>query len=57
MEGPAADPEALAAYYCFVNFGWKPSEYEELPLRERFLVSAFMAKELRSRDKDQGGVN
>jgi hypothetical protein len=37
--------------------GWKPSEYAELPLRERILVTAFIDKELRSRDKDQGGVN
>lgn len=47
----------MAAYYCFVNLGWKPSEYAELPLRERFLVTAFIDKELRSRDKDRGGVN
>ena len=45
------DPETMAAYYCFVNFGWPPSKYEALPLRERVLLSQFIHKELASRPK------
>ncbi len=44
-----ADPETMAAYYCFVNLGWPPSKYDALPYRERELVMAFIQKEIRSR--------
>lgn len=39
------------AYYCFVNLGWPPSKYAELPYRERVLISQFVAKEIKSREK------
>ena len=41
----------MNAYYCFVNFGWPPSKYEALPLREKVLISQFIHKELQSRKK------
>ena len=27
------------AYYCFVNLGWPPSKYADLPYRERVLIA------------------
>lgn len=39
----------MVAYYCFVNLGWPPSRYDELPLREKLLVNAFVLKECESR--------
>lgn len=41
----------MAAYYCFVNLGWPPSQYEALPYRERVMVAQFIKKELKSREK------
>lgn len=43
----------MVAYYCFVNLGWPPSKYEQLPLRERVLVAQFVHKELKSREKER----
>lgn len=54
MEGDSPDPETQAAYYCFVNLGWPPSKYEALPYRERFLISRFIQREIRAREKAQG---
>ena len=51
MGGPDPDPETLAAYYCFVNLGWPPSKYEELPFRERALIAEFIRREIESRKK------
>lgn len=41
----------LAAYYCFINLGWPPSQFENLPYYERKLVTMFVFRELISRDK------
>ena len=41
----------MIAYYCFVNFGWTPSQYDNLSLREKILVSQFVAKESTERKK------
>lgn len=49
MDG--GDPDTYAAYYCFVNFGWSPSQYAALSHRERLLVLQFIQKEIASRDK------
>lgn len=40
----------MAAYYCFVDFGWPPSKYEQLPLRERVLISVFLKKHMKERN-------
>ena len=40
----------LVAYYCFVNLGWPPSRYDELPPREQALVRMFA---LRSMDENR----
>ena len=45
--------EMLAAYYCFVNLGWPPSQYEALPYRERCLIVQFIQKEMKSRPKEK----
>ena len=34
----------LVAYYCFVNLGWPPSQYDGLPEREKALVAEFALK-------------
>ena len=54
MDGASPDPETMAAYYCFVNLGWPPSQYAALPYRERFLIAAFIKKEIDSRPKKGG---
>ncbi|MCI8418909.1 MAG: hypothetical protein HFF79_00160 [Oscillospiraceae bacterium] len=41
----------MVAYYCFVNLGWPPSRYADLPYRERLLVAAMVRKEMASRPK------
>ncbi len=45
------DPEFISAYYCFINFGWSPSQYLELSYRERVLIFLFIMKDLKTRDK------
>jgi hypothetical protein len=41
----------VIAYYCFVNHGWTPSTYAELPDREKVLVALFIKKEAEEREK------
>jgi len=41
----------LTAYYCFVNLGWPPSQYDELPLREKLLVTEFALKSMADQKK------
>ncbi len=43
--------ETLAAYYCFINLGWPPSQYDNLPHNERRLVTLFVLRELISRKR------
>lgn len=43
--------ETLAAYYCFINLGWPPSQYDNLPYNERRLVTLFVLRELISRKR------
>ena len=43
----------MNAYYCFVNLGWPPSKYAQLPYRERLLISAFIQKEISARREAQ----
>ena len=39
------------AYYCFVNLGWPPSQYDALPPREKLLVAEFAMKSMRDNQK------
>lgn len=41
----------MTAYYMFVNHGWEPSKYDNLSLRERQLIAAFAAREIKDREK------
>lgn len=34
------DPEANFAHFCLQKFGWKPSEFLDLPVLERAFVIA-----------------
>ena len=43
----------MAAYYCFVNLGWPPSKYDDLPYREKVLVTNFCMKSMRDREDAQ----
>lgn len=49
MDG--GDPETATAYYMFVNHGWAPSKYDDLPRRERALIAAFALREIKEREK------
>lgn len=51
------DIDTLTAYYCFVNLGWPPSQYDNLPAGEKQLVSAFALRDMVSRDKEQKKIN
>ncbi|MBS5651872.1 MAG: hypothetical protein KHW65_10845 [Clostridiales bacterium] len=44
MHGGRWDAEMLTAYYCFVNLGWPPSQYDRLPYGEKLLVTQFALK-------------
>lgn len=46
------DPETWLAYYCFVNRGWPPSQFNELPYREKVLVAEFVHREVEAREKE-----
>nr|DAW43771.1 MAG TPA: hypothetical protein [Caudoviricetes sp.] len=41
----------LAAYYCFTNLGWPPSQFASLPYYERRLVTLFVFRDLISRKR------
>lgn len=47
MEGGTWETDTLAAYYCFVNLGWPPSQYDNLPYREKLLVTEFALKSMK----------
>jgi len=49
MDG--GDPDTLLAYYMFVNHGWRPQQVDDLPDREKLLMSQFALKEIHSRPK------
>lgn len=50
------DPETAVAYYCLINWGWPPSKYAALPLRERLLVAEFVKQDVANREKAEKGV-
>ena len=41
------------AYYCFINLGWPPSKYLDLPYRERLLVAEFAIRDMKNRKEEQ----
>lgn len=45
--------ETLTAYYCFVNLGWPPSKFDNLPSREKMMVIAFAFRDMKARKKEQ----
>lgn len=45
------DADTWLAYYCFVNRGWAPSQYDALPYREKVLVAEFVHHEVEAREK------
>nr|DAG69947.1 MAG TPA: hypothetical protein [Caudoviricetes sp.] len=51
MEGPAPDADTQIAYYCFENWGWPPSKYLALPVRERILVAEFCRRSAQNQMK------
>lgn len=40
------DESLFMAYYCFINFGILPHEYDELPFEEKQLVNCFAYRDL-----------
>lgn len=53
MRGGSWDVETLVAYYCFVNLGWPPSQYDGLPPREKRLVTEFALKSMKDQKEAQ----
>ena len=43
----------MIAYYCFVNLGWAPSKYVEMPFRERSLIAEFVLRDTKQRKEQQ----
>lgn len=43
----------LVAYYCFVNLGWSPSQFNDLPFQEKKLVTAFALRAMRTEKEAQ----
>ena len=41
------------AYYCFVNLGWPPSQYDSLPYREKLMVTAFAVKAMKEQKEER----
>lgn len=47
------DSESNAAYYCFHKLGWKPSRFNNLPIREKaFVVASIQIKMEAERKKE-----
>ena len=49
MEG--GDPETMLAYSCFISFGLLPSQFANLPYREKVLIKEFFKRHKQERDK------
>lgn len=43
----------LVAYYCFVNLGWTPGQYDALPEREKALVRQFAIHAMEKKAKEE----
>lgn len=41
--------DVALCYYCWVNRGWTPGQFEALSWREKLLVSEFAKRESRAR--------
>lgn len=49
-----SDPDTLLAYYCWVNRGWTPSQFDAMSRREKVLVALFARKESKAREEIHG---
>lgn len=45
------------AYYMWVNHGWTPSQFNDLPRREKLLVMHFIEKEIKARKEAEARVH
>lgn len=45
------------AYYMWVNHGWTPSKFNNLPIREKLLIMHFIEKEVKARKKAEREIN
>nr|DAK60259.1 MAG TPA: hypothetical protein [Caudoviricetes sp.] len=39
----------MICYYLFINHGWEPSKYLDLSMREKYVIGAFIEKEIKER--------
>ncbi len=46
----------MVAYYCFVNLGWAPSQYDNLLPREKLMVTAFAVKAMKDQKEEQDKI-
>lgn len=51
------DIDTLTAYYCFVNLGWPPSQYDSLPSGEKQLVSVFALRDMVNRAEEEKKID
>lgn len=51
----SADPETIAAYYCFINLGWPPSKFANLDYREKIMIIFFIEQDMKARKERQKG--
>lgn len=45
----------MAAYYCFISFGWPPSKWDALPFAEKVLILEFVKKHNAECEKRKAG--
>lgn len=43
--------DTAICYYCWVNRGWTPSQFNALSRREKLLVAEFVKKEVKAREE------
>lgn len=47
------DPEANFAHFCLQKFGWEPSKFLDLPIKERAFVIASIEVRVESEKKKE----
>ena len=51
------DPEANFAHFCLQKFGWEPSKFLDLPIKERaFVIASIEVRAESEKKKDRKSV-
>ena len=51
------DPEANYAHFCLQKFGWEPSKFLDLPVKERAVVVASIDVRIAAEKKKEAELN